>query len=349
MEACVHRFFWILAIPLLFVCTARAQETPPPYSVGVSRFSVSYEPTGSEIPGVVWYPTDEKATETEWGPFRMRVARDSRIIPGRHPLIVISHGSGGSHMAHRDTAMFLAARGYVVVALLHPRNNYKDDADGRSRANWINRPRHVSVVLDWLLKQSAYASFIDSNRIGVIGHSAGGYTALALAGGIPDLGAIGRYCAEHGDVAFCGPGSGIVSRLRGVLASDGEYDAQVGDLRDPRVRAVVLLAPMGVIFDGADSLSAVTIPVMLFRAGKDDVLRYPDNAEAIREKLPSPPQYVVVPDAGHFSFIAAFPEDRRAPVGPPAKDPEDFDRGRFHERMNAAIAVFFANALASDE
>jgi predicted dienelactone hydrolase len=252
-------------------------------------------------------------------------------------------------MAHRDTAMFLAARGYVVVALLHPRNNFMDDADGRSRANWINRPRHVSVVLDWLLKQSAYASFIDSNRIGVIGHSAGGYTALALAGGIPDLGAIGRYCAEHGDVAFCGPGSGIVSRLRGVLASDGEYDAQVGDLRDPRVRAVVLLAPMGVIFDGADSLSAVTIPVMLFRAGKDDVLRYPDNAEAIREKLPSPPQYVVVPDAGHFSFIAAFPEDRRAPVGPPAKDPEDFDRGRFHERMNAAIAVFFANALASDE
>ena len=345
----MHRFFWILAIPLLFVCTARAQETLSAYSVGVSQFSVPYKPTDSEIPGVVWYPTDEKATETEWGPFRMRVARDSRIITGKHPLIVISHGSDGSHMAHRDTAIFLAARGYVVVALLHPRNNFLDDADGASRANWINRPHHVSVVLDWLLKQSAYASCIDSNRIGVIGHSAGGYTALALAGGIPDLGAIGRYCTAHSDVAFCGPGGGIVSWLRGVFADNWHEGAQAEDLRDARVRAVTLLAPMGVIFDGAASLSAVTIPVMLFRAGKDDVLRYPYHAEAIREKLPSPPQYVVVPNAGHFSFIAPFPKDRKAAVGAPANDPEGFDRARFHDRMNAAIAGFFANSLALDE
>lgn len=345
----MHRLVWMLVIPLFLAGVACAQETGAAYSVGVSRFSVPYAPTGSEILGVIWYPTDEKASETMLGPFRLRVARDSRIIPGKHPLAVISHGSGGSHMGHRDTAMYLAEHGYVVVSLLHPRNNYKDDADGRSRANWINRPRHVSAVLDWLLNQSEYAAFIDAKRIGVIGHSAGGYTALALAGGVPDFGAIGRYCAEHsGDEAFCGPGGGVLSWLRRLFADGGQSGAEAGDLRDARVRAVVLLAPLGVIFDGAASLSGVTVPVLLFRAGKDDVLRYPYNAEFIKENLPSPPQYVVVPDAGHFSFITPFPEDRKAAVGAPASDPEGFDRVRFHERMNKTIALFLDRSLASD-
>ncbi|WP_207262118.1 alpha/beta fold hydrolase [Desulfovibrio sp. Huiquan2017] len=339
----MHRLVWILVIPLFFVGVAQAQETGPEYSVGVSRFSVPYAPTDSDILGLIWYPTDEKASEIMLGPFRLRVAKDSRIIPGKHLLVVISHGFGGSHMAHRDTAMYLAERGCVVVSLLHPRNNYKDDADGRSRANWINRPHHVSAVLDWLLNQSEYAAFIDANRIGVIGHSAGGYTALALAGGIPDLGAIGRYCAEHSeDVAFCGPGEGAPSQLRG-----GQGGAEIDNLRDTRVRAVVLLAPQGVIFNGAGSLSGVSVPVLLFQAGKDDVLRHPYNAEFIRENLPSPPQFVVVPDAGHFSFIAPFPEDRKAAVGAPASDPEGFDRARFHERMNKAIAVFLDRSLPS--
>lgn len=334
----------VLALLLLPVVATADEGT---YSVGVSRFSLHYAPTDSEINGVVWYPTHAQAAEIMWGPYPLFAVRDAEVVPGRHPLVIISHGSGGSHMGHRDTAQYLAGRGYVVVSLLHPRNNYADDADGRSSANWINRPQHVSTVLDWLLGQSPYAGFIDPERIGVAGHSAGGYTALALAGGVPDLKAIRRHCAAYpDDVAFCGEGGGWLSWLDQFFS--GGQQGQVpefGDLRDARVRAVVLMAPMGVIFSDAGSLSRVTVPVLLFRAERDAVLRYPCHVQSIAEKLPRQPQYLVVPNGGHFSFLAPFPEEQKKTVGAPGRDPEGFDRVAFHERMNATILEFFEKSL----
>jgi predicted dienelactone hydrolase len=345
----MYRIILLIAVlAMLLVGAATAQDGQPVHSVGLSRLSVPYVSTDSDIQGVIWYPTNQEAVETALGPFTLLVATDAEIIPGRHPLAVISRGSGGSHMGHRDTAMYLAGRGYVVISLLHPRNNYMDDADGRTKANWVNRPRHVSAVLDWLLNQSRYADFIDSDRIGVIGHSAGGYTALALVGGVPDFGAIGRHCSEHrDDIAFCGSGGGFLSWLGRLFSVGGGSRGGVESGQgDARIRAAVLLAPMGVLFEDTASLARVTVPVLIFRAEKDTVLRSPYHAESIREKLPVAPQCVVVSNGGHFSFLAPFPEEQKKLVGPPAQDPEGFDRVLFHEDMNGIIGDFLGKALA---
>ena len=142
-------------------------------NVGIRFISVDFPPTKSEIKGIIWYPTLEKAQKIKLGPFNLEVAKNAQIEDGRYSLVVISHGSQGSHLGHRDTAEYLAKRGFIVVSVLHPKNNYLDDSAGRTIENWINRPRHISTVLDSILTEGDLSKYINKDEIAVIGHSAG--------------------------------------------------------------------------------------------------------------------------------------------------------------------------------
>lgn len=317
-------------------------------NVGISQVSVFYIPTKSEIKGIVWYPTLEKTKIVKLGPYELNVARQPTIKEGKHGLIVISHGSRGSHLGHRDTALYLAARDYIVVSILHPRNNYSDDSAGRTLENWRNRPRHISEMLDALLGDSQFKKYIDRKRIAVIGHSAGGYTALAVAGGIPDSANIRTHCEKHGDdPEFCGIyRHGLGLKIASFINNPGaEKKTLIENTHDHRIRAAVLMAPVGILFKGKESLSKVMIPVRIYRAEKDTVLRFPYHAESIRQNLPMDPEYRVVKNAGHYSFISPFPENAKKTVGKVARDPDGFNREEFHSKMNQEIYEFISRSL----
>ena len=66
-------------------------------------------------------------------------------------FVVISHGSGGSNLVHRDTTIYLAKHGYIVTALFHLKNNFKNNSTEGALENWKNRPKHISATLDSIL------------------------------------------------------------------------------------------------------------------------------------------------------------------------------------------------------
>ena len=311
-------------------------------NVGIREFSVDFPPTHSKIKGLLWYPTQNRSETIKLGPFEVDVAKNAAIKTGKYGLIVISHGSRGSHAGHRDTAIYLAKRGYLVVSPLHPKNNYLDDSAGRTVENWMNRPRHISTILDWMLAASEYTDFIDSNKIGIVGFSAGGYTALALAGGVPDTTNITLHCSDHKkeDVQFYGAPV-LYYKFKKMFSSQNVLN----NLHDPRIKAVVLLAPLGIVFNDAQSLSGVTVPIRIYRAEKDDVLHYPYHAELIRQRLPVKPEYVVVKNAGHYSFLSPFTESFKQNGGVVTKDPKGFDRENFHTLLNQEIFEFLSTSL----
>ena len=109
---------------------------------------------------------------------------------------------------------------------------------------------------------------------------------------------------------------------------------------DTRIKAAVVAAPTLAFTFGPDALAVVKVPLQLWRAASDEINPHPRAAEAIYRALPAKPDYVVVPDAGHFVFIACGADmAKRAPAI--CRDAGDFDRPAFHRRLNAAVVAFF--------
>ena len=233
--------------------------------------------------------------------------------------------------------MALASHGYVVAAPTHPRGK---DNDISGVGVWVGRPKQVSRVIDALLEDAELGSHIQRERIGVVGHSNGGYTALAVAGAKPSPAAVVAHCRQHPDDSkFCSYGG----------AATREATRKVGhipDVRDPRVRAIVLMAPNTAPFTD-DALAQVAVPVRVYGAGRDDLTLVRYHAERLAKALPPQTEYVLVKRAGHFSFVASFPGVLKLVAGEAAQDPAGFDRDAMHEVMNPEIVGFFDRKLPS--
>lgn len=117
--------------------------------------------------------------------------RNATAEPGTYPLIVFSHSSGGNRQQSTFLCTHLSSHGYVVAALDHSdvvaaeltrKESEADEQKTVRVAAWIaNRVPDIRFLLDYLLNHAAWDSEaqIDHIRIGIVGHSFGGWTALA--------------------------------------------------------------------------------------------------------------------------------------------------------------------------
>ncbi|MEY4564566.1 MAG: hypothetical protein RLZZ618_3843 [Pseudomonadota bacterium] len=320
----------IVTLTLLLACAGGAQ------AAGFQRVSVP-DADGSPMAVSVWYPSDVVAQRVDMGPISIQVALEAPVRGDALPLIVVSHGSGGSSLSHQDTAAALADAGYVVAAVQHPGDNH---ADQRGAVQIMDRPGHIRRVIDHMLSTWGAQARIDGHRIGIFGFSAGGFTSLVNLGGVPDFEKVFPFCRQHPNHFGC-------ALLASRRADVGELDVtQKAPSPDPRIKAAVIAAPaLGFTFT-PDGLKHVTVPVQLWRAENDVVLPHPWYAEAVRMALPSPPESHVVPGAGHFDFLAPCNAQFAALAPPLCATQPGFDRVAFHESFNRSVIAFFNAKLA---
>ncbi|MBC8070821.1 MAG: hypothetical protein IAG13_21015 [Deltaproteobacteria bacterium] len=260
------------------------------------------------------YPTRESAAPHAFGPFMADVAIDAAIDGDALRLVVVSHGTGGTPWTHRDLALHLARGGFVVALVQHPGNHRGDDSLANSAINLQNRPRHVRLAID-----AAFADEIVGAQlvegVAMIGHSLGGYTALAIAGGIPS-----SFPNES------------PSGVGGALEVE----------HDDRVCALVLLAPATVWFMAEGALQDVHGVPILMRTGDKDSHADASQARVVERGLPDATllDHVVVPGAGHYSFLSAYPEDMKSGAIPPSQDPAGFDRAAYLPLLFDEITAF---------
>ena len=146
---------------------------------------------------IVAPPVSAQERTTALGGRTVVVWRPSGAENERHPIIVFSHGFGGCATQSRFLTEALAERGYWVFA-----PNHKDARCGQgggsarpeepfgepgkwSDGTFADRRDDVRAVLQAIAKESQYNGMVDLDRVGLVGHSLGGYTVVGLAGGWP--------------------------------------------------------------------------------------------------------------------------------------------------------------------
>ncbi len=341
-----------LALLPMLAAFAVAAAAPPVFAepaVGFQKLSLPATDRYRALEAVVWYPAAETGGETALvGDNRVVVGTAVRIgappQSGRHRLVVLSHGYGGNWTNQQWLAADLAARGYLVAALNHPGSTSREMAPPGAAMLW-KRPGDVSHVIDWLAGDARWSGLVEAERVAVIGHSLGGWTAVALAGGRFEPARLEAACMLHPRMAACGTDLG---------GTNGEAAAAAWSLKDERIAAVVTF-DLGLSqgFDPA-SFGGLTMPVLVVGAGPGDP-RMPVELESrhLAGLLPGgASHYVEIGDAGHFSFLTVCKADAiplleadRPGDGMICRDRDGRSREAIHRQLSDLVTGFLEAAM----
>lgn len=299
------------------------------HEAGFQKLAVMDPVAKKPMEAVYFYPSNVGGnTHSSFGPYHISAHNKVKIVAGRYPLLVISHGNAGSLWSHHDLAISLARHGNIVITLSHPRDNYKDQSGVGATSTVYGRPLQISAAITAALNHADLSQHIDASKIAFIGFSSGGETGLLLAGGRIDPSRYIAYCKNHQAEAIC--------LAKGYIKNDCPA---LTPKSDPRIKAWVLMAPVSAPFS-PESLKITTKPVLIFTGDKDEELSWHQNAGELANTLPSKPQLKLIQGAGHFVFLASCSSELRAAMPALCVDPAGIDRTAVHNMIGEDILLF---------
>jgi predicted dienelactone hydrolase len=342
-----HRGYLVFAIALAIVCAVVA----PAAEAGVGLAEIA----GKDGAGVVtvYYPSSDEAKPLKRGPFAFQLAWQGAPTRGNGRLIVISHGSGGSPWVHADLAQTLVADGFVVAMPEHRGDNYKDQSTPGPES-WKLRPVEVSRAIDAVSQDARFAPLLALDRVGMYGMSAGGHTALSLAGGRWSPARFTQHCEAHiaEDFQAC---VGLATRLRGNFLDGAKTTIALWVIRrrftdatwqthtDSRIAAIVAAVPYAADFDMV-SLATPRVPLALVTARLDKWLIPRFHGDAVLAACGSCERLADFPTGGHGALLSPLPPGLTGLIGDLLNDPPGFDRAETRA-VDRKVSAFFRKRL----
>jgi predicted dienelactone hydrolase len=348
-----------LAPPQTQAPVVSAPQAAAAASVGMARI----EPGGSsgssapdQPPITVFYPSSSPARAVQRGPYMLDVAEQGEPVRGNGRLIVVSHGTGGSVVVHSDLARRLVEAGFVVAVPLHRADNFEDHSDNIGAL--VRRPVELSRTIDAVGRDARFAPLLALDKVGVYGMSAGGHTALVMAGGRWAQTGFRDHCEANiaDDFQFC---VGVITRLTGSWFDGVRKWAARGAIRwlfddpavhahaDPRVAAVVAAVPAAAHFDMA-SLAAPRVPLGLVTARQDRWLVPRFHSDRVLQACTPCERVDDIADGGHGAPLSPLPPGLTGILGDMLNDPPGFDRGQMAAVDRKTAAFFGRHLLGSD-
>ncbi|KQN70195.1 hypothetical protein [Devosia sp. Leaf64] len=296
----------------------------------------------------VWYPADLKGVAPGGDYLNVQMANSDQKITlhgqavrdaeplkanGPYPLVILSHGYPGNRFLISHFGENLASKGYVVASIDHFESTYENRLGFASTL--ANRSPDQLFVLDQIAGLSAgsdgfLSGLVDADNSAVIGYSMGGYGAVLTAG---------AGLAEAANNTGMAP----AEALAGLMAGSEAFT----ESRDPRVKAVIAIAPWGAqvgLWDEA-GLAGIKVPLFVMGGTLDEVSSYESGIRQIFEGATNSDRYLLTfQGAGHNAGAPMPPPDEATQGGPGSPFEHYADFVWANARMNN-IAQHFATAF----
>jgi len=291
-----------------FEDVAATLDAQGPHAVGWTTVEVAYTPPGTDtartIPVEVWYPAAEDGGVAA----TYRVAGLAQVPAphaldgatpeaGRFPVALYSHGSGGVGLLAYPFAERMASHGWLVLAPDHVGNTVLDLLTGGDPFGLIGlqRPSDVLATLDAAEDglSEALSGAADTTDVYLFGHSFGGWTTLAVAGGGLQATDWSRGCGD--------PDGAVCTQL-----TDPETVAAFeGGFVDARITAIGPQAPAIVDGFSEGSLAALDMPALLQSGFLDVTTTHQGEAVPAWQGLAdSADLWIDLRKGGHYSFLS---------------------------------------------
>ncbi|MDP4150795.1 MAG: alpha/beta fold hydrolase [Bacteroidota bacterium] len=350
----MYRSILILTVLSLFQLPTFAQSVSN-QNIGEMTLLLKDSARNRPVTTEIWYPTRDTLTQEEAlqqmdhkriPVVRAPMVRNAKVINQKMPLILLSHGAGGSRQDLQWLADGLVRRGFIVAAVDHYGSTYDNRIPEDFAQPW-RRPLDISYVLTALLKDTLFGSVIDPKRIGAAGHSIGGYTVLALAGGKLDLDAIRAYLnTERGKKEVEGIYPNLLDIVNGVATTASFINSP--PLKDTRIKAFLAMCPaIGQGFVRKDQMASISGPVYIMGAESDSIAPVQTNAMQYH-RLISGSKLLIV-KGGHFVFFSEAYDELKKQAAFVFVDDPSVDRHEVHKKVIREAAEFFNEALQSEK
>ncbi len=295
----------------------------------------------------IWYPNAPDGTPKELGKnpvfVGVPVQTNASPLPGPHPVVVLSHGSGGNAVNIAWIAAHLADRGMVVLATNHPGTTSRDSTPEQTLKIW-ERPADISALIDFAEETIAESHNADVSRIALLGFSLGGYTALASAGAQVSQADYASYCDTHPDMQDC-----VWFRQSGIDLTNAIGSGFDGPNADPRVSVAVAVDPAIAQAYTGDSLSGMALPVQIINLGSPGTIPLAIDGSGVARRLPNA-VYETIDQATHFSFLGLCTASGAQIIASEGEEPICTEYGTstrvdIHNQLKVMIAGFLSSNL----
>ena len=228
------------------------------------------------------------------------------------PLVVIAPGLNTDWQNFTYTAKHLASYGFGVAAVNFPGTNAKrvnavlNGLDTPPPDNqWVEQPKVITRLLDEIERKSQndtrWQGKLDLQRVGVIGQSLGGYTAMAVAGAKIDWQHLQRKCQQFQSSEQINFNPSLYWQCQGTDAKSSPPDT---DLQDERIVATIAVNPVTNPVFSKQGMSQMRSPIMIITGDQDLFAPALDEQIEPFTWLPEKDKYLVlVKNSTHFSFI----------------------------------------------
>jgi len=320
---------------------AEGSQADPAHPVGFRQIEFVDGPRHLAL--AMFYPAElpDKSATPFAMPFftNLHLYQDAPLAAGRYKLVMFSHGRGSNPLSYAWFAEALASHGYIVAGLYHFRANSYDQTIAYLANKLWQRPRDVSLAVSFLLSDPLWGSYIDTDRIGVAGHSQGGFTSLWIGGAKVDPDKFLAFQKGWKNNQM------VPAHLRDELPLDAHPAL---DVQDARIKAVFAMAPGIIKAFGMDEagLGQLTLPTYITVGARDTQTPPEENGAFAAKYIPNATLVILPGLVDHEIFVNECDEEGKDEFPEACIDAPGVDRAAIHRSVGAAALKFFGKNLS---